>query len=729
MGRAAPLLLLVLTAGSLSACDWLSLDRDNPWDQQRCSPGCPKGKRCFEGECHPADAGAADMGGDVLLPDQKITDGFSGPSCRQPCAMGKICDENCWCWENPLSGTRQLNAITGGKGFLIAVGEKGTVLQQDHNGWRAFQITDRDLLAVWADNAYLIYAVGENGAVFKYEYNKWSQVEDDALGDGDLRGVWGSSASDVHVVGVKGKAVHFDRKSWKAYKVGTSSSVDFNAVWGREGGTEAYAVGQNGWVSVWQGRIDGWKWVATLPKDKNYNAAWVSAAGEVWVVGDGGAVLRRTKGTWGLEPTSFTTSKLTHVWGKGASVWFTTFDGEIHRWDGAQYQKVYDGASDIITDKQLNGIWGFSASEIHAVGNLGKVVRHDGKTWRPALPGITDVLHAVWVTPAGDVYAGGYQGRLLVREAGVWREEKPAPLTSGACGSELEVGGKTYQYRSLYRTWGTARTNIFAAGDGHLLRYDGSKWEDLTDTAGLTKAAAPYIADQKTDHLCWWGVWGASGSDVWASGGSKNSRDTTQGKRHVRGFMAHYDGTSWTLQTPAKAGQWSTISAVWAPSATEVYAAGLHGQLLARKGAAWKVLWGLSATDAQGKHWQYWNLHGLWGSGATNIYTVGVVAADKATSTPHKGSVFRYDGKDFKKSLADLPEIRLGAIWGTGPTDVFAVGQSFNIHHHDGAKWTAVVTGAKSDYRGDLFAVGANKAGDVYVVGKYGTIYRRCGKN
>lgn len=706
MRRPTPATLIFLAAlacASPLACDWLLGGQDNPHDQQRCEPSCDPGQVCFNGACKTS---AADAAGDSTLPvDQKVTDGFSGPACRTPCSTGKICDDNCWCWENPLSGRRQLNAIVGFQNFAIAVGEKGTVLRLDHNGWTASRISDKDLLAVWALGPTLIYAVGESGTVFRYENGKWSLISNDAMGEKDLRGVWGTSVSDVHIVGEKGKVLHYDGVKWEAMTEGTSTSASFRAVWGR-GTTEAYAVGDSCWVSQWNGK--GWKWLQTeIPSgcSGRLNSVWVGGPGEVWAVGDSGAVLRRTQGKWSTPAASFTTKTLTHVWGHpgGSVVWATTSDGKVFKFDGTQWAEAYDGASDIVTDKQLNGVWGSSGSDIYAVGNVGKVVHFNGTRWRAELPGITDAIHGVWVTAKGDAFAVGYQGRLLVRDKKRWREKTPASLTKEAADG----------YASLQRVWGTSPSNIYAVGHRHVLRFDGSKWEDLAKTWGITKQIEGYVKNT-SDFVYWWGIWGLSASDIWISGGGYSPP-------RMKGLLAHYNGKSWTLHTPPGKEVWPNISTVWGSSPDETFAVGLQGLFIKRSGGTWKTISGPGMTYGS------WNLHGIWGAGPTMVFATGKLAHDPLDPY-YKGVVFRYDGASFAKSGAEVPKVHLDAIWGSGPNEAYVVGDSFNIRRFDGKTWSSVAAGSVSDNRGELFSVGTHKAGDVTVVGKYGTIYRRCGK-
>ncbi len=59
-----------------------------------------------------------------------------------------------------------------------------------------------------------------------------------------------------------------------------------------------------------------------------------------------------------------------------------------------------------------------------------------------------------------------------------------------------------------------------------------------------------------------------------------------------------------------------------------------------------------------------------------------------------------------------------GGVWGTSPTDVYAVGSDGRILHHDGAAWTAEPSGTTAI----LTDVWGTAADDVYAVGDAGAI-------
>src|SRR5882757_6161951 len=61
------------------------------------------------------------------------------------------------------------------------------------------------------------------------------------------------------------------------------------------------------------------------------------------------------------------------------------------------------------TVKDLNGVWGTSASNVWAVGD-GTILHYDGATWAPVAGGSGDALFGIWGSSASDVWAVGNDG-------------------------------------------------------------------------------------------------------------------------------------------------------------------------------------------------------------------------------------------------------------------------------------------------------------------------------
>lgn len=67
--------------------------------------------------------------------------------------------------------------------------------------------------------------------------------------------------------------------------------------------------------------------------------------------------------------------------------------------------------------------------------------------------------------------------------------------------------------------------------------------------------------------------------------------------------------------------------------------------------------------------------------------------------------------------------IKLNRLWGTSPSDVWAVGEGGTILHFDGARWSRVASGTNDS----LVAIGGRGPGDAWAIGKGRTVLRLSG--
>jgi hypothetical protein len=111
-------------------------------------------------------------------------------------------------------------------------------------------------------------------------------------------------------------------------------------------------------------------------------------------------------------------------------------------------------------------------------------------------------------------------------------------------------------------------------------------------------------------------------------------------------------------------------------------------------------------------------LQGIWGSAASDLFTVGETSAGNPTS-----AALHFDGQGWTEQLT-VPNQRLQGVWGSGPADVFAVG--FNaiaagpgalIYRYNGSSWTQMDDPPLDDplYLG----VWGSGGSDVYAVGEF----------
>jgi hypothetical protein len=117
----------------------------------------------------------------------------------------------------------------------------------------------------------------------------------------------------------------------------------------------------------------------------------------------------------------------------------------------------------------------------------------------------------------------------LVMVAGLLLAVRPADV-------QAQGGGWQWQNplptgNTLFGVWGSSGSDVFAVGDGGaILHYDGATWSAMR--SGTTEWLS--------------GVWGSSGSDVFAVGSNFT--------------VLHYDGTGWSAMI---SGMDYTLHDVW----------------------------------------------------------------------------------------------------------------------------------------------------------------------
>jgi len=107
-------------------------------------------------------------------------------------------------------------------------------------------------------------------------------------------------------------------------------------------------------------------------------------------------------------------------------------------------------------------------------------------------------------------------------------------------------------------------------------------------------------------------------------------------------------------------------------------------------------------------------LSSVWGTPDGELWAVGRKADGSAAL------VHRLGGNWLADATIHAPG-ELSAIWGSSRNDVWAVGAGFEILRFDGGSWRAGPT-APAGVTADLLAVGGSGQGDVYFVGRGGSV-------
>ena len=106
------------------------------------------------------------------------------------------------------------------------------------------------------------------------------------------------------------------------------------------------------------------------------------------------------------------------------------------------------------------------------------------------------------------------------------------------------------------------------------------------------------------------------------------------------------------------------------------------------------------------------NLNGVWGSGPTDVYVVG-----------DGGTILHYDGRKptaypWWDAMTSGTTKNLHGVWGSGKDDVFAVGTNGTVLHHDGKQWNTMKAGTSYS----LYTVWGNSDYSVFATGQYGAV-------
>jgi hypothetical protein len=391
-------------------------------------------------------------------------------------------------------------------------------------------------------------------------------------------------------------------------------------------------------------------------------------------------------------------------------------DGALMHYDGTRWIAQTPAMFD-----HFRAIAVFATDHAVALGELGTIQRFNGTSWTLVMSDATWRFNGVVRVGAMDAFAVGNRG--VLRYNGTTWTTFAAPGTTeltdiwGTSASDLYVidtagvlshyNGSTWQTENLpgnptaIAVWGTGPGKVYVAASGSTGLYYlvGTQWQSNTIGFGTITAGAGIGGDA----FCLVGTQ----STVWCN-----------------------DGVYWSMLAGSGSG-FGDLGAVWASAADDVFVAGTAG-IQHFEGSSWFALtypsaplrfWGdatvLYATTVAGTIVKQTgasqfgpeftgtnSLYGIWGSGPTDVFAVGA-----------SGAIYRYAGTWSKMTNTDSRA--LFGVWGSGPTSVFAVGTAGAFLRYNGS-WSALASGTTADFK----AVWGSSATDVFAVGTGGTIVR-----
>jgi photosystem II stability/assembly factor-like uncharacterized protein len=316
---------------------------------------------------------------------------------------------------------------------------------------------------------------------------------------------------------------------------------------------------------TWKPSYDG------IPGRPVRYGVWGSSPDDVFFLGHTGSVVKGGSddrrimhfdgSTWSDKMDSGVLEHLTGIWGSAPDDVFAMGDkGAIVRYDGSRWSAM-EPAEKRSTSRDLNAVWGASGSKVYAVGDSGTILHFNGRRWT-AQAGHADVnLYDVWGdAQCNHIYAVGDAGTILLYCNGRWMRMSPitkVPLNGiwgTTCGEDIyTVGAPSVDHENVIRYT--------------ILKFDGEKWSRMD---------APAVAPGKGNLN---GVWGASGTDVFAVGDD--------------GVILHYDGKTWTetadrTRTQMALRATADLYGIYGFSEKQAYAVGRYGTILYYDGADWK---------------------------------------------------------------------------------------------------------------------------------------------
>lgn len=277
------------------------------------------------------------------------------------------------------------------------------------------------------------------------------------------------------------------------------------------------------------------------------------------------------------------------------------------------------------TTRDLYGIYGTGALNIVAVGANGTVVKWDGQSWNSQTSGVTESLRAV------NVHIGG-TNFLAVGDGGTILNQ-PSGMTTWT-----KIAAPGNMNNRLNGIAGARADEVYIGGDGGAYYRGGAAGfanANQSAVSGKTLNAVTAASSERETYVV--------GNDGFAYrrgnflGGEYNRTQTTNTTKHLYGawisasnvFAVGETGVivrrparglddSWTVVNPGTAPGQKTLRGVFGFSDSQIFAAGDNLALLYFDGAVWtpvplpNIKTGLTRR-----------LYAVWGTGPSNVYAVG----------------------------------------------------------------------------------------------------------
>lgn len=524
--------------------------------------------------------------------------------------------------------------------WVLGVGEKGRIALFDGSAWRTMQSGTRDTITdVCPIVENLAYASTATGTILRYDGSRWDDVPLPNTSPKSLFRIVGTTPDDIWAATRgDGDLLHWNGTLWEGVAPPPNSTVSDLLV--LPDGMLVILVWSDGLRSRLHHRDgDGWVEFAGLDAHTFLSLMALQVIGtgltDLWVSLSDHPHLLHYDGTAWTHRTPPGSSSLTAIFSPSENeVWTGNSRGEICHWDGTTWtQEVEDSGFPYVSV-----LWGASTADLWA--SLNGFLKHRvGATWHDFALSPPGEIETDWrtvptfplrrglKTGPDDFVVGGRANRLSRLSSTGWTvddgsQDSPFSFFTALCGtsaSDLWAGTEssgvlhfdgTSWSRSTPSTWTALIEDVWTDGGGEVwavcpdelfYHFDGSSWQRM-ETDLITTIHFP----------CFRGFWGRAPNDLYVVGGA--------------GFIAHWDGASWTLAHE---------------DPDQLY---------------------LFAMDGIGN--------------------------DLAMACGGPGSILHFDGTSWRSEPNGLPEDLLFQIHVVSPTEAYAAGSRGNVLVWDGITWT-----------------------------------------
>ena len=351
-----------------------------------------------------------------------------------------------------------------------------------------------------------------------------------------------------------------------------------------------------------------------------------------------------------------------------------------------------------------SAVAGAGRTELWIAGGSHNVLHFDGGRWTTVASPLTST-YAAWAASETDVWFVGIIGGTRPDQTFV---SAIAHWDGVALTLAVDLGGE-----EILDVWGANATDVYAVAREHTWHWDGSAWTILQAAPGGRRVS------------------GSGSNDVWIASLSSG--------------VTHFDGTGWSrvpeleatfvqaLAVIAPDDVWALVSrgvqhfdgVAWSTSLqlADTFNGFLEGIAAAASDDVWVVGTTFEAGDARGylnhydgRSWQQGPLGPGSLSQVRHVAGVGNIAVGfsggilRLASTPAPGFT----------DLRTGPIQMLSGVFGSAPTDMWAVGDAATALHYDGRAVSSVVVPTTVNLT-DVWGSGPN---DVWIVGAGGTVLR-----